>query len=532
MRRARVKSTALGLLAALLLAAPASWAGFDDDVVKAARLLMEWDIPGAAKIVAKVERDPRAGKDAAAQLAKGRLQLMQGKYAKAAATLNQALALDMPPKMKPLVQHFAALAASTDKATSGYKTHTTSGGHFTIDYSPGIDEVLLPYADRMLEQAWSQLTTLFDYTPPAPIRVELYPNVEVLGQVSSLTVKEIKTSGTIALCKYNRLMIVSPRDLVYGYSWLDTLAHEFIHLLVTQKSRNTVPIWLHEGLAKYYEVKWKNGEPQLSRGSEDLLARALKNDKLISFEAMSPSMAKLPSQEATATAFAEVHMVMDFLEARSGAKVAAEIPRLMGTGLSDKQAVASLAKVPWARFEAAWKTHLKGKGLRALKDASNKEKLLFKGDDTEAAELAKLPEQKSRDHTWLGDRLRLKGRYKAAAKQYRKAAGFAGQTSAVIQAKLGHALLQQGQLDAAIAALRKPLSNATHYVLLHLYLGEAYLRQGRLDKAREHLESAIALNPFDPSVHGHLATVYTKLKMQDRADQERKLHERVRVHMQ
>ena len=35
-----------------------------------------------------------------------------------------------------------------------------------------------------------------------------------LARVSTLTIKEIETSGTIALCKWNRLMIVSPRALV------------------------------------------------------------------------------------------------------------------------------------------------------------------------------------------------------------------------------------------------------------------------------------------------------------------------------
>ena len=149
-----------------------------------------------------------------------------------------------------------------------------------------------------------------------------------------------------------------------------------------------------------------------------------------------------------------------------------------------------------------------------------------------AAELAELTEAKARNHPWLGDRLRLKNRYKAAAKQYRKAAKHAGHATTIIQAKLGHALLQQGQLEAAITELKKPLQHATRYVLLHLYLGEAYLRLGRLDKAREHLEEAVALNPFDISVHGHLATVYTKMKLQARAAEERKLHNRVRVHMQ
>ncbi len=499
----------------------------------ASKALFEWDLPTATKLLDGLRSNPRFEEVGEALLVRGRYELMMGRYAEAAKVLAKGSgAPGLPADITALIKHYAALAAGTDEVTRGYKSHTTSGGHFSILYKPGVDEVLLPYADRMLERAWRELTVLFDHVPPAPVRVEIYPNVEVLGQVSSLTVKEIKTSGTIALCKYNRLMIISPRDLVYGYGWLDTLAHEFIHLLVTQKSRNQVPIWLHEGLAKYYEGKWQGRPPALSRSAEDLLARAVKSDQLIAFSAMSPSMAKLPSQEATATAFAEVHMVMEYLESRSGSEVAAELPRLMASGLSDKQAVSALARMPWKRFEPSWKAFLKTRRLRRLKVKANKEKLLFKGDDNESVELAELGEQRSRDHTWLGDRLRMKGRYQAAAKQYRRAAKFEGPATAIVQAKLGHALLRLGRLEAAIIELRKPLALAANYVLLHLYLGEACLRLGRLEQAREHLESVVALNPFDPSVHGHLATVYTKMKLQARAAEERKLHKRLQVHIQ
>lgn len=527
-RRFAALAMVLATVGAGALVSTPAHAGWESDLGEAQQALSAWDIPAAERAYERANKRRGTAGDDLAGFILGRLRLMQSRYPEAVAAFNKLSPSGLPPSLRRVHARFKEIATSTAAVTKGYALHKTSGGHFEIAYAPGIDEVLIPYADRMLEQAWTSLTTLFGHEPRAPIRVEIYPQVDALAKVSSLTSKEIKTSGTIALCKYNRLMIISPRDLVYGYSWLDTLGHEFIHLLITQKSRNLVPIWLHEGLAKYYEATWKgNSATPLSRHSENLLARALAADTLIPFEAMSPSMAKLPSQEATATAFAEVHTVIEFLETKSGPKVASELPRLMGTGIKDKQAVALLAKIPWKRFESSWRTFLKGKGLRTLKANRFKDKLLFKGDDTEAAELAELGEKKARDHAWLGDRLGLKGRFKAAAKQYRKAAKYAGPATAIVQAKLGFALLQLGQVDAAIVELRKPLAQASSYVLLHLYLGEAYVRTGRFDLARKHLEDAIALNPFDPSVHGHLATVFTKLKMLDRAAEERRLHDRV-----
>ncbi|SVC79051.1 uncharacterized protein METZ01_LOCUS331905, partial [marine metagenome] len=34
--------------------------------------------------------------------------------------------------------------------------------------------------------------------------------------------EDIATSGTVALCKYNRIMIISPGSLVRGYNWMDS----------------------------------------------------------------------------------------------------------------------------------------------------------------------------------------------------------------------------------------------------------------------------------------------------------------------
>ena len=66
-----------------------------------------------------------------------------------------------------------------------------------------------------------------------------------LARATGLTIRK-GLSGTIAVCKYHRLMIISPLAAANGYSWADTLAHElFIRYL--KKSRNKVPIWLHEG---------------------------------------------------------------------------------------------------------------------------------------------------------------------------------------------------------------------------------------------------------------------------------------------
>ena len=92
-------------------------------------------------------------------------------------------------------------------------------------------------------------------------------------------------------------MVVSPRAMVFGYTWQDTLAHELTHYLITRKSKNKTPIWIHEGIAKYEETRWRGAAGEaLTPATADLLSRRLAQNKLVTFERMYPSMALLPSK--------------------------------------------------------------------------------------------------------------------------------------------------------------------------------------------------------------------------------------------
>ena len=62
-------------------------------------------------------------------------------------------------------------------------------------------------------------------------------DVKELAAVSTLTEEEIRTSGTVAVCKFGKLMMLSPKALLKGYDWLDTAAHEYTHLVLTAHVR-------------------------------------------------------------------------------------------------------------------------------------------------------------------------------------------------------------------------------------------------------------------------------------------------------
>lgn len=476
-----------------------------------------WDVRSAANELAPLAASHPEDPDVT--YLKARLAFLQHKYSDAVTHMESLADGSSDQRLHGAL----ALYRRTRDVSAQFKTHQTSGGHFIIAYPPNADEVLIPYADIALEQAYERLGEIFRYRPQDPIRVEIYPHVKTLADVSPLKASEIRASGTIALCKYNRLMIVSPRALVYGYEWLDTLAHEYIHLLVTRRSRGTVPIWLHEGMAKFFENRWREtANARLSPISEDLLAKALKAKKLIRFEAMSPSMAKLPTQEDTALAFAEVFMVMELMYEKGGVDALNQLLDLMRSGKKDREAVEKVAQKSFSRFQREWKMYLWQRNLSRLPTHARSE-LLFRDKAKPRDELKGIPEDKARDLAYLGDRLAARKRYKAASKEYDKALGLLGGPNPLISAKLASALTKQGLHRRVIKVVDPAVELNPSHVLLYLYRGKALLAIGDYEAARRDLTRAVHINPFDPEVHGLLARALTHLGQSKEAAIEQRL---------
>lgn len=500
---------ALGVVAAL--AAPAR-----ADFGEAMTLLSQELIDEAAPLVAALEvADPD---DVDVRLLRARLLYMQGRYEDAAAAIDRAKEAGRIPARW---HGFDEQVRSTIGVTKGMKAFPTSRGHFVIHVHPGVDEVLIPYADQAMEAAYDAFGELFGYRPPDPVRIEVYPRVEDLAAVSTLSVDDIQNSGTIALCKYNRLMITSPRDLLYGYDWLDTLAHEYIHFVITKRSRNMVPIWLQEGLAKFFENRWREQrDARLEPSSEDLLARNLEKGRLITFAQMSPSMAKLPTQEDAALAFAEVFMAMRFLKDRAGPAGINRMIDVMRDGGTDREAIEQILDTSFARFEEEWRRSLHEAGLAKMPAAWSR-KLYFRSKDKKEDELEEIGAEKARRHAYLGDRLRALERNAAAVKEYEKAQDVAGPGSPVVQAKLAAALNALERWSEAVAALAPVLKAEPDYVLIWLHLGKAKAALGEHAAAADAYEQAVRLNPFDVAVHVGLAKAYEALGRTEEAARER-----------
>jgi hypothetical protein len=495
------------------------------EVQKTLRWLDEGRVEESAGLITTLAQ--RFPDDPAVKYLRARLLFYQHDYPAAVGVLDElagtAAAAGGPDRGGPgargrapgEVDGFHALARSTLEATRGYVK--TEGEHFIIHHAPGKDEVLVPFALEALERAREALKTDLGYEPPGKVHVEIFPSIDHLAKVSTLTLKEIQNSGTIALCKWNRLMITSPRALLRGYPWLDTLGHEYVHLVITRSSHNTVPIWLHEGLAKFAERRWRTGVGlELSPSSEHLLAVALRDNRLIPFEKMHPSLAKLPTQEDTAQAFAQLVTVVDYLVSRVGLAGVRQVIERMRVGHTDAQvAVAQVVGEPFAKFMTGWRAAMQKKGLK-LHPGLVPDHLKFKKKGKKGNELADIRQKRARELARLGELLWMRHKKRAALVEYERAAqalGVARDPS--LDQRLGRGYVELGRYRQAIAVAQSTLIRHPYHAPALVTLGESHLALGELPRARERFVEALRVNPFDPAVHCGLAEVAEKLRMPD-----------------
>lgn len=428
-----------------------------------------------------------------------RVRFHQGRYADAKAAIDDAVRRQRNARR----EEFAAIVTSTAEATQGYVESRSEDGRFVVLHAPGRDQHLVSYALRAMAAADRVLEAELGYRMPGPIRLEIFPTAASLADVSTLSLEAIERTGTIALCKWDKLMVTSPRALLRGYPWMDTIAHEYVHLVLTRSSRDRAPVWFQEGVAKFMERRWRQDSlrPHLGPSSRGLLARAIENDALIPFERIHPSIALLPSQEDAALAFAQVSTFVAFFHETYGAEALRNAIAAMANGTDAQAALAAEAEVRWAQLESRWKASLTGLDPDAPDLLPMR---LRQGDatDDEARDVA----ERARRSLRLGDMLWARQRYGGAMVQYGRAAEVAP-GNPIIAARLARAAIAAGEPERAIGALEPMIERYPDHAPTWSSLARARRMLGDRPGALEAARAAIRLNPFDPSPHCDLAEV-------------------------
>ena len=477
-------------------------------------LAQDWDLISAEKLSDTLLKEyPESGD---VHFLRARIEFLKGNYERSWEILQK-----VSGNFKEIAD-FKKLVNATRQAAKKFITHETE--HFIIRYEEGPDEVLLLYAKEVLEKSYHVLGEILEYYPQDKILIEIYPDREPFSKISPLTLQDILTSGTVALCKYNRIMTISPGSLVRGYNWMDTLSHEFVHYLLTKKSRNRLPLWVHEGIAKMLEKRWRNDPKYMSPIMETILSGALKNNYRVELKDMMPSLAKLKTAKDVQLAYAEVSTMMEYLAEKKGIKIFSRLLDDLAIGKTFDDSFLARVGTNQSSFQNKWETWAKKKELKYIPGvtALNKE-FKSKNELEPEKDFKGMSTKRARDLTFLGDILKSRDHYMAAILEYRKAKKESKTHSPILFNKLASTYIQTRKYNEAELILKESLEYYPDFHTTLSNLGELYFISERYGAAQKYLEKAVLINPFNPFIHTRLIDLYDRMKMPEKKKLQTKL---------
>lgn len=513
-RRLSFLSALLLLLFTALLAAGAE---IDPKLKAGEELLDAWRTAEAAQLAAHwLKEEP---KSAAAFELDGRVKFYQGRYQEALASLDRALAIDSTDQRRQAMKLLTQLTVDVHKNFKRYESD-----HFILFIDDKRDAILAPLALEALEKSYRATAAELGYTPEEKVRVEIAPDAAGFNAISTLSLRDIEETGAVGICKFNKLMIISPRALTFGYRWLDSLSHEYQHYAIVGLSNNQAPIWLHEGLARFYETRWRKPEPPkeaaedyLTPANQTLLVQALERNRFVGFKKMEPSLIYLDTPEEVQLAYAEAASAVDYINQSKGQAGVREILSQLKER-STPEAIEKVYGKPFDAFEVNWKSFLKSKALKPVEGSRVRRFRVRKDqrEDEEAVELKEIHSVVARNRTHLADQMLAKGRTIAAANEYQRALQ-ASPHSPVILNKLGRVMIDTNRAEEAGALFQRALDVDPDNANAHVQLGRARHATKRFAEARDALEEATQINPFNPLIYRLLAEVYGALGAEEKA---------------
>lgn len=355
---------------------------------------------------------------------------------------------------------------------------------FQDDEDVALFPVIVDAAVRQRDMLAKELGTRL----PDPIWIDMVRDQFSLAAMTGLPEEAAKTTGTVAVAKWGRVTMLSPRSSMRGYPWLDTLCHELTHLVLSQATRDRAPLWLQEGVAKRQETRWREPTPFDAVPSPDAIAwGGIQKGLALPLDGLGPSIAMLPSPEQAMVAFAEVSSFVHYWVDQNGdeslPKLLAEL-KSMAPDAEVSDAIKAVSNATLSEWDQRWRGHL------AAKNPTLPPALAPGTPFPNGAKVAK--------RRRLGELLLGRSHYHAAQHQLGEAQSMYAHDASV-RCLYADALQGQGKQTQAAALFEQPK--------------DIYHPSGRWWSLHDHFEGtaavpnarllAIGHNPFDPNVGCH-----------------------------
>jgi hypothetical protein len=131
------------------------------------------------------------------------------------------------------------------------------------------------------------------------------------------------------------------------------------HLAISMQSRDRAPLWLHEGVARRQETRWREVGPFDDRPTpESVVVRGMELKLDIPLDKLGPSIAMLPSADAAMVAFAEVTSFIRFFVETAGEGALPKLLVALRSARSADDALKQVSGETLAQWDVKWRAGL------------------------------------------------------------------------------------------------------------------------------------------------------------------------------
>ena len=253
------------------------------------------------------------------------------------------------------------------RVTAATHVEKDDANGIVIRYQDDADRALTPLLVETVLEARRSLAKDLGVEWKRPTRITVVRDLLSLSAMTGLPYKAAQTTGTVAVAKWGRVTLLSPRASHHGYPFRDTLAHELTHLAIAMQTRDRAPLWLHEGVARREEVRWR--EPGIfdDRPSpESIVLRGMELKLDLALDKLGPSIAMLPSADAATVAFAEVTSFIKYFVESSAPDALPRLLVALRTANSADEALKTVSGETLAQWDVKWRAQLSKRAKEPL----------------------------------------------------------------------------------------------------------------------------------------------------------------------
>jgi len=383
----------------------------------------------------------------------------------------------------------------------------TETEHFIIAIDGREAGLLAPFVAELAEQTYQALAERYQYEPPTPIRLELFPSH------ADFSVRTVGLAGLGALgVSFGSVVAMdSPSARDRGeFNWASTLWHEIAHVFHLALSNHRVPRWLAEGFAVYEQ---RRGAPSWGHNLNPGFLIAYNQGRVLPVSQLNNGFVRPSYGDQVVHSYYQASLVCELIARDHGPEALVAMLREYAAGATTEEVFERVLGTEIERFDRIFTDYFEERFAGALAAVEPLPALAERGSRApdEVRRLAAAHPDNFMAQMAMGAQLFDEERFDEAEEYLTRARDlfpeYAGPGSPGWLLARIH--IRRGDSEGALRELEA--LTAIDESFLEANLEESQLREAAGDGtgAIEALQRAVNIYPFDEETHGRLAELAT-----------------------